>query len=98
MCNDTSFVQYGLYSSFMGPFLYVLFGTVKELTIGPTAIIALMTYTYAKSGGPEYAILLAFLTGCVELLAGLFNLGNRHSNFQWIYEEFQHFLSMKQDF
>ena len=75
----------------MGPFLYVLFGTVKELTIGPTAIIALMTYTYAKSGGPEYAILLAFLTGCVELLAGLFNLGNLILN-EFIKTFLQHFI------
>ena len=81
----------------MGPFLYVLFGTVKELTIGPTAIIALMTYTYAKSGGPEYAILLAFLTGCVELLAGLFNLGNLIFN-EFIKTFLQHLIEMKQDF
>ena len=81
----------------MGPFLYVLFGTVKELTIGPTAIIALMTYTYAKSGGPEYAILLAFLTGCVELLAGLFNLGNLIFN-EFMQTFLQHFIQMKQDF
>jgi len=68
-------LQYGLYSSFMGPFLYVLFGTVKELSTGPTAVMALMTFTYASAGGPEYAVLIAFLAGCIELLAGLLNLG-----------------------
>lgn len=61
----------------MGPFLYVLFGTVKELSTGPTAVMALMTFTYASAGGPEYAVLIAFLAGCIELLAGLLNLGKR---------------------
>ena len=35
--------QYGLYSAFVGPFLYIFLGTVKEISLGPTAIMALMT-------------------------------------------------------
>ena len=35
--------QYGLYSAFMGCFLYCIFGSSKDVTIGPTAIMALMT-------------------------------------------------------
>ena len=60
----------------MGPFIYIFLGTVKEISIGPTAIMALMTFSYARSGGAEYAILLGFLAGCIELVAGLLNLGN----------------------
>ena len=60
----------------MGPLLYIFLGTVNELSIGPTAIMALMTYSYAHSGGAEYAILLTFLAGFIELVAGLLNLGN----------------------
>ena len=35
--------QYGLYSAFMGCFVYCVFGSCKDITIGPTAIMALMT-------------------------------------------------------
>ena len=35
--------QYGLYSAFMGCFVYCIFGTSKVITIGPTSIMALMT-------------------------------------------------------
>ena len=62
----------------MGPLLYIFLGTVNELSIGPTAIMALMTFSYAHSGGAEYAILLTFLAGFIELVAGLLNLGNFH--------------------
>jgi len=34
-----------------------------------------MTQNYVQKGGIEYAIMLSFLTGCIELLAGLLNLG-----------------------
>ncbi|XP_037899592.1 sodium-independent sulfate anion transporter-like, partial [Glossina fuscipes] len=34
--------QYGLYSAFMGCFVYIIFGTCKDITVGPTAITALM--------------------------------------------------------
>ena len=37
--------------------------------------MSLMTLPYVALGGPAYAILLAFLSGCVELLAGFLNLG-----------------------
>ena len=37
--------QYGLYSAFMGCFTYCVFGSAKDITIGPTAIMALMTNT-----------------------------------------------------
>lgn len=29
---------FGLYSSFMGPFIYCIFGTSKDISLGPTAI------------------------------------------------------------
>jgi len=66
--------QYGLYSAFMGCFTYCFFGSAKDITIGPTAIVALMTNTYAQYG-PEYAVLLSFLAGLVILLCGLLRLG-----------------------
>ena len=66
--------QYGLYSAFMGCFVYCLFGSCKDITIGPTAIMALMTSMHAKHG-PEYAVLLSFLSGIIIFLCGLLQLG-----------------------
>uniref|UniRef100_A0A8D2LQJ0 Solute carrier family 26 member 11 n=1 Tax=Varanus komodoensis TaxID=61221 RepID=A0A8D2LQJ0_VARKO len=67
-------VQYGLYSSFVGPFVYCLLGTSKDVTLGPTAIMSLLVSSYAFHD-PSYAILLAFLSGCVQLAMGLLQLG-----------------------
>jgi len=64
----------GLYSAFMGCFVYFLLGSTLEMNIGPTAIMALMTYQYS-SGGSAYAVLLCFISGIIELLAGVINLG-----------------------
>lgn len=69
-------MQYGLYTAFAGPFIYALLGSVKQITVGPTAVMALMTLEYTQKGGAAYATVLAFLAGCIELLAGVLNLGN----------------------
>ncbi|XP_042305360.1 sodium-independent sulfate anion transporter isoform X2 [Sceloporus undulatus] len=67
-------VQYGLYSSFMGCFVYCFLGTSKDVTLGPTAIMSLLVSSYAFHD-PTYAILLAFLSGCIQLAMGLLHLG-----------------------
>ena len=72
--------QYGLYSAFMGCFMYCIFGSVKDITIGPTAIMAIMTGDVFAEGdarvyGGYYAVLLAFTTGLIILLFGILQLG-----------------------
>jgi len=72
--------QYGLYSAFMGCFVYCVFGSAKDITIGPTAIMALMTGAVFKGGelaknGEYYAILLAFFSGIIIFIFGLLQLG-----------------------
>ncbi|XP_076243810.1 epidermal stripes and patches [Calliopsis andreniformis] len=69
--------QYGLYGSFLGCFIYVIFGSCKDTPLGPTAIISLLTYqTISHLDAPvEHAILLCFLAGVIELLMGIFGLG-----------------------
>uniref|UniRef100_A0A8D0H5B1 Solute carrier family 26 member 11 n=1 Tax=Sphenodon punctatus TaxID=8508 RepID=A0A8D0H5B1_SPHPU len=67
-------VQYGLYSSFMGCFVYCLLGTSKDVTLGPTAIMSLLVSSYVFHD-PTYAVLLAFLSGCIQLAMGLLQLG-----------------------
>ncbi|XP_035212417.1 sodium-independent sulfate anion transporter-like isoform X2 [Stegodyphus dumicola] len=67
--------QYGLYTAFMGCFMYTIFGSCKDLTIGPTAIMSLMTSEHTAAGGVTYVILITFLSGCIQLLMGILNLG-----------------------
>nr|CAD7431313.1 unnamed protein product [Timema monikensis] len=66
--------RYGLYSSLVGPFIYVFLGGSKDITIGPTAILALMTRTFVSNHGEDFAVLLAFLSGCVISLLGLLRM------------------------
>ncbi|XP_054282437.1 sodium-independent sulfate anion transporter-like [Macrosteles quadrilineatus] len=67
--------QYGLYSSFMACFVYTLFGSCKDSPLGPTAIMAILTRENLHNTGPQGAILLCFLTGCVQLVMGVLQLG-----------------------
>ncbi|XP_055632195.1 sodium-independent sulfate anion transporter-like [Toxorhynchites rutilus septentrionalis] len=67
--------QYGLYSNFMGSFVYAFFGSVKDITIAPTAIMALMVQQKVLELGPAGAILSSFLSGCIILLLGMINFG-----------------------
>lgn len=71
--------EIGLNSAFAGGFLYVLFGTIKQVSIGPTSLMSLLTMEYTKNFPPEYihhyVFLLTFMCGCVELIMGIFRLG-----------------------
>ncbi|XP_060522762.1 sodium-independent sulfate anion transporter-like isoform X1 [Cylas formicarius] len=67
--------QIGLYSSFVAPFVYAVFGSSKDSPVGPTAIEGLLTRENVHELGPSGAVLLCFLSGCVELLMGILNLG-----------------------
>lgn len=70
--------QYGLYSAFVGCIVYAFFGGCADLTIGPTALLALMTGRHTELGGesgPHLAILLCFLSGVVEMLMAFLKLG-----------------------
>lgn len=60
----------------MGCFMYTIFGSCKDITIGPTAIMSIMTAEHAAAGGITYVILITFLTGCIQLIMGILNLGN----------------------
>ena len=67
--------EYGLYGSFLGCFVYIIFGSCKDVPVGPTAIASLLTFQAVSGKGPAHAILLCFLTGILELLMGLLGLG-----------------------
>ncbi|KAJ0177478.1 hypothetical protein K1T71_007487 [Dendrolimus kikuchii] len=66
--------QVGLYSSAFPGIVYMLFGSCKDVTVGPTAILAALLAKYvAKSA--DFAYLAAFLSGCIILLLGVLQLG-----------------------
>ncbi len=73
---------YGLYASIIPLLLYAIFGTSRQLAVGPVAMISLLVAagvgTLAEVGSPEYislAILTALLVGIMQLMMGVFRLG-----------------------
>jgi SulP family sulfate permease len=72
----------GIYASILPPLLYALFGTSSSQSVGPMAIISLMTGAVlaplAVPGTALYSVLaaqLALLSGVVLLACGLLRLG-----------------------
>lgn len=73
---------YGLYASIIPIILYAIFGTSRQLAVGPVAMVSLLTATTIGSfnglSTPDYiayAILLALLVGVIQFLLGVFRLG-----------------------
>ncbi len=72
----------GLYASIIGLVAYSLFGTSNSLSVGPVAVISLMTAAalgkLSLNGPAEYAaaaLTLAFLSGLFLLIMGIARLG-----------------------
>ncbi|XP_065557316.1 sodium-independent sulfate anion transporter-like isoform X3 [Artemia franciscana] len=59
----------------MGCYVYALLGSTPYLAIGPTALLSISTYSAASVWGPSAAIFLCFMSGIIETLLGIFNLG-----------------------
>ena len=73
---------YGLYASFLPPMVAALFGSSRQLSTGPVAVVSLLTATalepLAISGSQQYiayAILLALLVGVFQFALGVLKLG-----------------------
>ena len=71
------YFQYGLYSQFVGPFVYIFLGSCRQMTIGPTAIVQLFTYQKCGDNFPECVVLMGFYSGIVELILGVLQLGKQ---------------------
>jgi len=68
-------LQYGLQSSYLACFVYVIFGSCRQATIGPTAVMGLLAFQTCGANNPSCAILTAFYTGIIELLMAFLRLG-----------------------
>jgi sulfate permease, SulP family len=73
---------YGLYSALVPQTMYAIFGSSRQVAIGPVAmdslIVAAGVSTLALVGSESYiaiAILLALVVGAIQLLMGVFRLG-----------------------
>ncbi|XP_021308785.1 sulfate transporter 4.1, chloroplastic isoform X9 [Sorghum bicolor] len=73
---------YGLYTGFVPLFVYAIFGSSRQLAVGPVALVSLLVSNVL--GGivnpsselyTELAILLALMVGILECLMGLLRLG-----------------------
>jgi SulP family sulfate permease len=74
--------EVGLYASILPLVAYAIFGTSRALAVGPVAVVSLMTAAavgnIAAQGTAEYiaaAVILAFLSGLMLLVMGVFRLG-----------------------
>lgn len=76
--------EYGLYSSFVGVFIYSFFATSKDVSIGPVAVMSLqvgkvIAKVQEKNGdkfsGPEIATFLALICGGISAGIGILRLG-----------------------
>ncbi|ODM99088.1 Sodium-independent sulfate anion transporter [Orchesella cincta] len=67
--------EYGLYSSYLGVLIYVLLGTCRQATIGPTAVMGLLTYQTCGQDYPACVILTGFYAGMFELIMAALQLG-----------------------
>ncbi|VEF46158.1 sulfate transporter [Bacillus freudenreichii] len=72
----------GLYASTIPLIVYALFGTSRQLAVGPVAMVSLLVLagvsTLAEPGSEEYislALLLMLMIGLIQFLMGLFRLG-----------------------
>jgi SulP family sulfate permease len=77
---------YGLYAAAVTPCIAALWGSLRQLSTGPIAIMSLLVLTtlspLAEPGSPEFvelAFLLAFMVGVLYLAIGLFRLGEMMS-------------------
>jgi len=73
---------YGLYAGIVPLIIYAIFGTSRQLSVGPVALISLLVLTglakFAEPGSSEFiqlSITVALIAGIIQMLLGLFRLG-----------------------
>ncbi|XP_055902908.1 sodium-independent sulfate anion transporter [Eupeodes corollae] len=67
--------HYGLCSAFLGSFVYLFFGSIDKVIVGPTSLVALVSVQFTMGKPVEFAVVLTFLAGIVQLFMGSLQLG-----------------------
>ncbi|XP_013108307.2 sodium-independent sulfate anion transporter [Stomoxys calcitrans] len=67
--------RYGLCSAFVGPFIYLFFGSIDKVIIGPTSLVALVSVQFTVGKPLEFAFMLTFLSGIVQLIMSGLRMG-----------------------
>lgn len=67
--------RYGLCSAFIGPLIYLIFGSIDKVIIGPTSLVALVSVQFTVGRPIEFAFLLTFLSGIVQIIMGTLRMG-----------------------
>ena len=52
----------------MGSFVYVIFGSNKDVTIGPTAITAILTQPYVLKHGQDFAVSIKLIKYAIQVV------------------------------
>ncbi|ORX90891.1 hypothetical protein K493DRAFT_339707 [Basidiobolus meristosporus CBS 931.73] len=75
-------VQYGLYSATFCAMVYCLFGTSKDVNIGPITMLSMLTGQVCSQLNTQYgynvtdvAVMLSFMTGLILLVLSILRLG-----------------------
>ena len=55
--------------------MYIFLGSTKQINIGPTAIVSVLTSKYVFEKPPEYAVFLSAVTAVVTMFMSIFRLG-----------------------
>jgi len=73
---------YGLYAGIIPSLLYAFFGTSRQLSVGPVALVSILILSgiseFAEVGSSEFislAITTALVAGIIQILLGVFRLG-----------------------
>lgn len=73
---------YGLYASIIPTLFYALFGTSRQLSVGPVALVSILVLSgiseFAEPGSSEFirlAIITGLLAGVIQVILGLLRLG-----------------------
>ncbi len=73
---------YGLYAGIVPLLIYAFFGTSRQLSVGPTALMSLLVMAgigqFAAVGSSEFialAVIAALIAGIIQILLGVFRLG-----------------------
>jgi len=73
---------YGLYAALVPVLIYPLFGTSRQLSVGPVALVSILVLAglskLADPGTPEFielALLTAFIAGMIQIVLAMFKMG-----------------------